>query len=240
MVTCVKCGTPNPGGAGYCGNCGAALPAAREEGVHKLRVVPAGGGDSHIVELTGGEWIAGRDRGCGLVLEDPYVSPRHARFLAGGTLHVADLGSANGTYLRVRSPATLRAGDEIRLGRQCLRLEGLPAPAGATGGGRIWGSPGAGHHFRLVQLLEGGGSAEAMAMSDGDYLIGRDEGGMVFPGDLAISGRHAILTVSGDKASLRDLGSANGTFVRLRADCDLQVGDHLLLGMQQLRYEAVA
>ncbi|MHB8419583.1 MAG: FHA domain-containing protein [Myxococcales bacterium] len=240
MLRCVHCGTQNPDGGGYCGGCGAALPvpAAPAGGVHKLRVVPAAGGESRIVELAAGEWIAGRDRACAVALDDPFVSPRHAQLVAGANLHLTDLGSANGTYLRVRSPASLHAGDEVRMGRQRLRLEALPAPSGATGGGRIWGSPGAGHRFRLVQLLEGGGSGEAMPMADGDYLIGRDEGGMTFPGDLAISGRHAILTVSGEKASLRDLGSANGTFLRLRGDCDLQVGDHLLMGMHQLRYEA--
>ncbi|HUB07471.1 MAG TPA: FHA domain-containing protein [Myxococcales bacterium] len=239
MIRCTQCGTQNPDGGGYCGGCGAALPVpAPGGGVHKLRVVPAGGGESRILQLEAGEWTVGRDPQCKLVLDDPFVSPQHAQLVAGPALHLTDLGSANGTWLRVRSPASLRAGDEMRMGRQRLRLEAVPAPAGATGGGRIWGSPSAGHRFRLVQLLEGGGSAEAMPMSDGDYLIGRDEGGMTFPGDLAISGRHAILTVSGEKASLRDLGSANGTFLRLRGDCDLQVGDHLLMGMQQIRYEA--
>ena len=151
---------------------------------------------------------------------------------------VLDSGSANGTFLRVRTPVSLRAGDEVRMGRQCLRLEGLPTPAGAIGGGRVWGSPNQGYHFRLLQLLEGGGSAEALPLADGDHLIGRDEGGMTFPGDLAMSGRHAILTIQGEKAFLRDLGSANGTFMRIRGDCDLQVGDHLLMGNQQIRYES--
>ncbi len=241
VLRCVQCGTQNRDGSGYCGGCGAALPVSvAAGGVHKLRVVPAGGGETRIVELPAGEWSVGRDPECKVLLDDPFVSPRHAQLVAGPTLHLSDLGSANGTWLRVRAPAVLRAGDELRMGRQRLRVEAVPAPAGATGGGRIWGSPAVGHRFRLVQLLEGGGSAEALAMSDGDYLIGRDEGGMTFPGDLAISGRHAVLTINAEKASLRDLGSANGTFLRLRTDCDLQVGDHLLVGMQQLRYEAIA
>ncbi len=83
MVTCVKCGTPNPGGGGYCGSCGSALPAEREAGSHKVRIVPAGGGESRILELTSGEWLVGRDPECSLVLDDPFVSPQHARFVAG-------------------------------------------------------------------------------------------------------------------------------------------------------------
>lgn len=241
MAKCANCGTSNAEGSVYCGVCGAAMtpPKAASGAVHRLRIVPAGGGESRVVELRQGEWSCGRAPDCRIVLDDLFVSPKHAEFTVDGALHLADLGSANGTFLRVRSPVSLRAGDEVRMGRQCLRLEGLPTPAGATGGGRIWGSPSQGHRFRLLQLLEGGGSAEALPLSDGDYLIGRDEGGMTFPGDLAISGRHAIFTIQGDKASLRDLGSANGTFMRLRGDCNLQVGDHLLIGNQQIRYESV-
>jgi pSer/pThr/pTyr-binding forkhead associated (FHA) protein len=240
MAKCANCGTSNPEGSGYCGVCGVVMATAKaaSAALHRLRIVPAGGGESRLVDVPAGEWICGRDPECRIVLDDPFVSPKHAQFTADGTLHMGDLGSANGTFIRVRSPVALRAGDEIRMGRQCLRLEGLPTPAGAAGGGRVWGSPNQGHRFRLVQLLEGGGSAEALPLADGDYLIGRDEGGMTFPGDLAISGRHAIFTISGEKASLRDLGSANGTFMRVRGECDLQVGDHLLIGNQQIRYES--
>lgn len=240
MAKCVNCGTSNPEGSGYCGVCGAEMTVAKAPSgaVHRLRVVPAGSGETRVVEVSGGDWVCGRAPDCQIVLDDPFVSPRHAQFTADGALHLGDLGSANGTFLRVRTPVALRAGDEVRMGRQCLRLEGLPTPAGAIGGGRVWGSPNMGFRFRLLQLLEGGGSAEALPLADGDHLIGRDEGGMTFPGDLAMSGRHAILTIQGEKAFLRDLGSANGTFMRIRGDCDLQVGDHLLIGNQQIRYES--
>lgn len=240
MPKCDTCGTANPEGSGYCGLCGAvmAVPRPARGPVHRLRVFMPGRSDSRLIELQEGRWLCGRGADCRVVLDDPYVSPKHAQLNANGALRLSDLGSANGTFLRVRGPAALRSGDELRMGLQLLRFEALPAPAGAAGGGKIWGSPSQGYRFRLLQLLEGGGSGEAMPLGDGEHLVGREEGRMTFPGDMAMSSRHAVFGIQGEKATLRDLGSSNGTFLRLRGETELQPGDHLLIGRQQLRYEA--
>jgi pSer/pThr/pTyr-binding forkhead associated (FHA) protein len=78
---------------------------------------------------------------------------------------------------------------------------------------------------------------EALPIAEGEYLFGREEGGMIFPADQSVSRRHAILSVTREGIRVRDLESANGTFLRLRQETTLTPGDHLLLGTQQLRYE---
>ncbi len=244
MLSCSICGTRNADGARACTGCGAPLspapvsPATAAPVPHRLRIVSAGTGETRRLELIPGQYSVGRGRDCSIVIDDPYVSPLHLYLTAGATLHVQDAGSANGTFVRLRGPVQLRDGDELRLGRQRLRLEALPAPAGAVGGGRVWGSPPHGRRYRLVQLLEGGGTGEAFPLAEGDHLIGRELGTMAFPADPAVSGRHAMLAVQGDRALLRDLDSANGTFLRLTAGTDLSVGDRLLIGMQQVTYES--
>jgi pSer/pThr/pTyr-binding forkhead associated (FHA) protein len=240
MPKCNTCGTANPDGSGYCGLCGAVMnvPRPARGPVHRLRVFMPGRNDSRLVELHEGKWLCGRASDCRLVLEDPYVSPKHAQLSVNGALRLTDLGSTNGTFLRLRGPVTLRSGDELRMGLQFLRFEALPASASAAGGGKIWGSPSQGCRFRLLQIIEGGGVGEAMPLGDGEHLVGREEGRMTFPGDMAMSGRHAVFSIQGDKATLRDLGSSNGTFLRLRGETELQLGDHLLIGRQQIRYEA--
>jgi pSer/pThr/pTyr-binding forkhead associated (FHA) protein len=60
---------------------------------------------------------------------------------------------------------------------------------------------------------------------------------MTFASDSAVSRRHAVLSIAGDRCLLRDLESANGTFLRIRKEALLHAGDQLLLGTQQLRYE---
>jgi hypothetical protein len=66
-----------------------------------------------------GTVVLGRAEECGIVLEDPNVSRRHAEFrLRGGDWHVVDLGSTNGVKVNGRQvgSARLTDGDRITLG----------------------------------------------------------------------------------------------------------------------------
>ncbi|HEY6325082.1 MAG TPA: FHA domain-containing protein [Candidatus Cybelea sp.] len=62
----------------------------------------------------------GRDKGTEIVLRDPEVSRRHARFESQeGVVFVEDLKSSNGTFLngrRVTDAIEVRPGDEIDVG----------------------------------------------------------------------------------------------------------------------------
>ncbi|MDO5535158.1 MAG: FHA domain-containing protein [Propionibacteriaceae bacterium] len=69
----------------------------------------------------------GRSADCHLILDDDYVSTRHARIyrMNGGYL-VEDLGSTNGTYLnneRLAAPAPFTPADTLRIGRTLLVVE---------------------------------------------------------------------------------------------------------------------
>jgi hypothetical protein len=68
----------------------------------------------------------GRSEASQLPLSDTYASSFHARiFPRDGAWYVEDLGSTNGTYLnqrRVSSPAEVRAGDRVRIGKTTLEL----------------------------------------------------------------------------------------------------------------------
>ena len=71
--------------------------------------------------------LVGRGSDCQLVLDDDYVSTRHARVVDGPEeVYVEDLGSTNGTYVnnqRITSPTAIGFGDVVRIGRTILRLE---------------------------------------------------------------------------------------------------------------------
>ena len=51
------------------------------------------------------------------------------------------------------------------------------------------------------------------------------------------SGRHALLSVQAQQVRVRDVGSSNGTFVRLMAPVLVEDGDQFLIGRQLLRVE---
>ncbi|MCU0694505.1 MAG: GYF domain-containing protein [Polyangiaceae bacterium] len=71
--------------------------------------------------------VVGRVPGNDLVLRAGNVSRQHARFMyRDGRLIVADLGSANGTYVngrKIRHGTILRSGDEVWMGDFCMRVE---------------------------------------------------------------------------------------------------------------------
>jgi pSer/pThr/pTyr-binding forkhead associated (FHA) protein len=69
----------------------------------------------------------GRAEACQVRVPDTYASSFHARiYNRDGSWYVEDLGSTNGTYLnqrRITSPAELRAGDRVRIGKTTLEFK---------------------------------------------------------------------------------------------------------------------
>jgi len=182
--------------------------------------------------------VCGRTGGEVLLPEDAAVSPRQAAFtLRDGRVRVEDLGSVNGTFLRLRAPRALALGDEVRIGRQLLRLEPLPREASHGNDVTPWGSPDPGYRVRFAQILEGGGLGEMFPLRTGENLVGRESGDLTFPADRYVSGRHARVDVGEGGVTITDLGSSNGTFVKIGAAVELNPGDQVLVGMQLLRLE---
>lgn len=50
-------------------------------------------------------------------------------------------------------------------------------------------------------------------LDQGENLVGREPTAQLFLSSASVSRRHAIINVSGDRATLTDLGSKNGTFI---------------------------
>jgi len=203
----------------------------------RLSMVRYDGVAGQVFPLARETTTCGRLSGEVLFPEDPTVSPAHCVFtLRDGRVRVEDLGSVSGTFLRLRAPRPVQPGDEIRVGRQLLRLEPLPreVPPGEV---VPWGSPDPGYRLRLAQLLEGGGVGEIFPLRAGENLVGREAGDVSFPSDRYVSGRHARLDVDEGAVTLSDLGSSNGTFVKISGVVELAPGDQVLVGLQLLRLE---
>lgn len=258
---CGSCGAPVQPGFRFCGVCGKpvappspptprhgsvpSLPAAPSPAPPtraariRLALVRSDGAPGPVLSVEKDEALCGRTEGDLLLPDDPTVSPRHARFvLEGGALRVEDLGSVNGTFLRLRAPRPLSVGDELRVGRQLLRLEPLPRPSSPEDRGtRAWGTRDPGYRLRLSQLLEGGGVGDVFPLREGENLLGRETGDVSFPGDRYVSARHARLDVHAGGVTLTDTGSSNGTYVKIAGSTELSSGDQLLVGGQLLRVE---
>jgi pSer/pThr/pTyr-binding forkhead associated (FHA) protein len=79
-----------------------------------------------VVQLNGTPLLLGRAQDADLVLEDDYVSGRHARlFPQGSRWFLEDLGSTNGTYVSgnpLSRTVAVEPGTPIRIGKTVLEL----------------------------------------------------------------------------------------------------------------------
>jgi pSer/pThr/pTyr-binding forkhead associated (FHA) protein len=89
-------------------------------------VVTQGALSGTSVRLGATPVTMGRSQESTIVLDDDYVSSRHARiFSRDGQWYVEDMGSTNGTYLdrtKVTSPTPVKIGVPIRVGKTTVEL----------------------------------------------------------------------------------------------------------------------
>jgi len=98
----------------------AAAKTSRGRGPTQLRIVEPSARRGETFTLLD-EVTVGRGGGCGIVLDDSFVSQVHARvFRRDGDVYVEDLGSRNGTLLNghpVAAAERLRRGDRVQFGK---------------------------------------------------------------------------------------------------------------------------
>lgn len=108
----------------------AAPPAKRTKrtrGEPRVLVITQGAQAGQSATLADGVVLIGRGADCQLILDDDYVSTRHARVVSGENgVYLEDLGSTNGSYVnnqRITAPTTVTLSDTLRIGRTVMRLE---------------------------------------------------------------------------------------------------------------------
>ena len=80
------------------------------------------------------------------------------------------------------------------------------------------------------------------ALTDGEYVLGRDPDLELFLDARDVSRRHARIRIAGDEATIEDLDSKNGTFVadrRLEGKMRLVDGASIRIGSVQLTLTAI-
>jgi pSer/pThr/pTyr-binding forkhead associated (FHA) protein len=101
--------------------------AKRQRGQPRVFTISQGNQAGLSADLAGGVIMIGRSADCQLILNDDYVSTRHARVIGAPTgIYIEDLGSTNGTYVngqRITAPTTITLADTVRIGKTMMRLE---------------------------------------------------------------------------------------------------------------------
>jgi len=81
-----------------------------------------------------------------------------------------------------------------------------------------------------------------VALKQGEHIVGRDADVAVWLDSPTVSRHHARIVIAGDDATIEDLGSTNGTFIRgepLSAPSPLADGDEVRLGSVVVRFRMV-
>lgn len=262
---CARCGAVNPEMMRFCKECGLRLSVdvpTPNVPVHEPQVAPAvapasattqaqlvailkDGSDGQVFPLTGDQSDIGRLEGDIVLADDPYLSPRHARIRRRGeSFLLRDLASINGTYIRLKDQSELVDGDFVLVGQHVMRFEllddaELPIGPATQLGVLVFGTPESPRIARLVQYTTEGIGRDVFHLYRDETVLGRENGDIVFSDDPFMSRRHASISVdrSTKRFVLRDLGSSNGTAIRLRAERVLVHGDQFRVGRHLFRFD---
>jgi pSer/pThr/pTyr-binding forkhead associated (FHA) protein len=172
---------------------------------------------------------------------DSYLSPKHATFRqSGGQLSVKDEGSLNGVYIKLRpnDPWPLEPGNVFRIGQEIIRFEPLERQPPNGDGVERFGSPSKGFIGRLALVIGRDTTGNAFPIPERGLHLGRERGDVLFSEDGYVSGLHCRIAPGPDgRVYLTDVGSSNGTFVRLSAEHPVHPGEILLMGQQVFRVD---
>ena len=203
----------------------------------RIILIRPDGSEGGAHPLHDGENLVGRSQGS-LFEGDLYLSPRHAEFQLGPQgLVVKDLRSLNGIFAKIAGEEALESGDIIRIGQELLRFEIIAPPTALEDGTEVAGTPNPGFWGRLSVVVGRDVDGSAFPLFGDAIVMGRERGDILFPEDGYVSGTHARISLRDGRVYLADVGSSNGTFLRVRGERVLPSGSFILMGQQLFRAE---
>ena len=183
-----------------------------------IRVLPGGiQGEEYPVTPNAVTTLGRSD--CDITFDnDTLLSDRHASIShSDDGCFLRDDSSSTGVFLQV--PATRKIsvgdGDLLRLGRQFLRFS-------------VFGDDYAFTHFDAQ-----GREVGRYPLSSKSVILGRQAPDVTLDaGDTTLSRRHLAVSVSDGRILIKDLKSANGSYLKVRTATPLEHGDQFRVGQQ--------
>ena len=183
----------------------------------------------------------GRSEGDVTFPEDLALAPASIRiFIDDGQMFIKDLSEgAKNTFIRVAGGHTLQGQDIVLMGQQVFEfreVSGAMSVAAELGvtlaeASRTLEEPVA----ELLHLNPKGGAPARCPLFLEEIRFGRVKGTYTFPEDKLMSRSHARVLQRAEDFIVEDLGSRNGTFVKVCGTTSLAANGTILLGNQVLR-----
>ncbi len=244
---CPSCATNVPVGFRFCGSCGTRMEeviapaqppveqAIPKRGRLSMTLIRPDGSEGGTHDLTPGENKIGRNFGA-IFENDGYLSPSHATIeILGNRGVVRDLDSLNGVFVKMTGEEELHSGQIVRIGQELLRYETIVTPEPSANGTELMGSPNPGFWGKLTVIIGRGATGAAFPLLGESVTLGRERGEINFPDDGYVSGLHARVTLRDGHVYLADLGSSNGTFIKVNGERPIGHESYVLLGQQLFR-----
>jgi pSer/pThr/pTyr-binding forkhead associated (FHA) protein len=252
---CPSCAAEVPAAFKFCGACGhrmesASAPAEAPQGrstadfaqptaqpglTATLTLIRPDGSEGGTHQLQEGENTIGREHGQ-IFEQDGYLSPTHAELVvnAAGAV-VRDLDSLNGVFVKMTEEEPVEPGQILRLGQELLRFDAIEPPEPTEDGTEVMGSPNPGYWGKITVIIGGDVDGSAFPLLGDSVTLGRERGDINFPDDGYVSGLHARLYTRDGRVYLTDLGSSNGTFIKVQGERQVGNNSFVLLGQQLFR-----
>ncbi|MGH7600189.1 MAG: FHA domain-containing protein [bacterium] len=154
--------------------------------------------------------------------DDLLLSGRHASITHGPEGYfLRDDGSTNGVFLKLKEAQPIEAahGQIVRLGQQLLLFE----------------IENGSHAF--IHIDETGKPVNRHELAAKTFVLGRQAPDInLDPEDLTLSRRHLSITLKERRVWIKDLGSANGSYLKVKNMAPLMPGDQFRVGQQIFRF----
>jgi len=156
--------------------------------------------------------------------EDALMSERHASIAhsaAESSYFLRDDGGASGVFIRLKEskPCEVTPGNMIRLGKQFL-VFGIDA-------GRYY----------CEHCDAEGNVAQRYDLAEKTLVLGRMAPDITLDAsDLLLSRRHLSIALKERRLFVKDLGSANGSFLKVRSAVGLEANDQFRIGQQVFKF----
>ncbi len=232
---CGACGTPLPPPSGPTRNTAEIAGQITPQPHATMTLIRPDGSEGGSFDLSEGENLIGRDHG-EIFENDGYLSPTHAELIinAAGAV-VRDLDSLNGVFVKMSDEEEILPGQILRIGQELLRFDTIEPPEPLEDGTEVMGSPNPGYWGKITVIIGAEVDGSAYPLFGDSVTLGRERGDINFPDDGYVSGLHARLFTRDGKVFLNDLGSSNGTFIKVQGERAVDHESFVLLGQQLFR-----
>jgi thioredoxin reductase/pSer/pThr/pTyr-binding forkhead associated (FHA) protein/ferredoxin len=187
-----------------------------------VSILPSGVEANEYRLSPSGSTTIGRQGADVAFAEDLGLSDIHARIVGSGDNYtIRDEGSAEGVFLQPGGgrAADVPPGGIIRAGRQWLVVGEDPS------------------HPSLIHYDSSGRRLGKYELKAATTMFGRQSPDVtIAPEDGSLSRRHLAAMVHEGRVSVKDLGSGNGTYIKVVGDMALSHGDRLHISRQVLQF----